>query len=64
MPETTQNRPLMRTVTYGTFQAYYFKRVERREGEIREEERVRQKKRKKERNEITQPEFQAQKNSG
>lgn len=33
MPETTQNRPLMRTVTYGTFQAYYLKREERGERE-------------------------------
>ena len=66
MPEITQNK-LLTPVTYGNFQAYYFRRKKNREGQRekglgrKKEER---KKRIKKKEKRTQPVIQTHRNSG
>ena len=66
MPEITQNK-LLTLVTYGNFQAYYFRRKKNREGQRekglgrKKEER---KKRIKKKEKRTQPVIQTHRNSG
>lgn len=71
MPETTLNKSLMGTLTYGIFQVYYLKRKKERERkteqkkgrEVGGEVRKRQEKKKRKRKKITWLAFQAHRNS-